>query len=234
MDKTLKQMASDYGIMLDAQMLERFSAYARLLAEWNARMNLTAITDPEEVRIKHFLDSLTLLWAVEIPPGAAVIDVGTGAGFPGVPAKIVRGDIRLTLLDSLAKRIAFLEALSGELRLENTFIHARAEEAARDPALRESFDAATARAVAALPALCEYCLPFVKVGGVFVAFKGGEVEREAQQAAQAIGQLGGAIREIRSLTLPGENARSIVVIEKRSQTPPKYPRTSGKIAKAPL
>ena len=156
--------AAAEGFELTARQLEQFDQYAQFLVEYNEKVNLTAITDPEGIEVKHFLDSLMLLKAVELPEGASVIDVGTGAGFPSVPAKIVRDDLRLTLLDGLNKRIVFLGELSRRLGQENTALHARAEEAARGE-LREQFDLATARAVADLRVLAEYCLPFVKVGG---------------------------------------------------------------------
>lgn len=169
--------AAAEGFELTARQLEQFDQYAQFLVEYNEKVNLTAITDPEGIEVKHFLDSLMLLKAVELPEGASVIDVGTGAGFPSVPAKIVRDDLRLTLLDGLNKRIVFLGELSRRLGQENTALHARAEEAARGE-LREQFDLATARAVADLRVLAEYCLPFVKVGGVFAALKGPTARRK--------------------------------------------------------
>lgn len=230
----LGSMAADYGISLTGEMLSEFEVYASLLTEWNQKMNLTAITDPGEVAVKHFLDSLLVLRALEVPQGASLIDVGTGAGFPAVPMRIVRGDLRVTLLDSLRKRIAFLSALSDALGQANDLIHGRAEEYGRRPDCREKFDLATARAVAALPALCEYCLPFVRVGGCFIALKGGDVEEEAAAAAEAVRLLGGRITDVRSFVLPDSSARSIIIIKKISHTPAKYPRISVKITKSPL
>ena len=230
----LQRITGENGFDLSPGMLRDFAQYAQLLDEWNQKMNLTAITEPHEVAAKHFLDSLLLLKAVEIPQNASLIDVGTGAGFPGVPVKIARPDLAVTLLDSLNKRIGFLTALSAALGQHNTMIHGRAEELGQHPSHREQYFLATARAVAPLWVLCEYCLPFVRVGGVFAALKGGAVEREADQAASALVCLGGGLEEIRGFTLPDGSARSIVVIRKRSQTPPKYPRSFAKITKTPL
>jgi len=225
---------AEYGFSLTKEQENAFEIYKDMLLSWNERMNLTAITEAGEVEVKHFLDSLLLLSAVEIPPSASLIDVGTGAGFPGVPVKIMRPALSLTLLDSLNKRMSFLTALSQALGQENRMIHGRAEEYGRRPELREEFDFATARAVAALPALCEYCLPFVRVGGVFAALKGPDMGHEAASSSKAIGILGGSLREIKEFSLPGGHLRSIVLIEKISQTPAKYPRAAVKITKTPL
>ena len=225
--------AAAEGFELTARQLEQFDQYAQFLVEYNEKVNLTAITDPEGIEVKHFLDSLMLLKAVELPEGASVIDVGTGAGFPSVPAKIVRDDLRLTLLDGLNKRIVFLGELSRRLGQENTALHARAEEAARGE-LREQFDLASARAVAALPMLAEYCLPLVKVGGNFLAMKGASGEEELAAARGAIKKLGGAYKETRTLHLPGGDTRTLILCQKISQTPTAYPRNGGKIAKSPL
>ncbi|MCL2068485.1 MAG: 16S rRNA (guanine(527)-N(7))-methyltransferase RsmG, partial [Oscillospiraceae bacterium] len=171
----------------------------------------------------------------DIPHGADVIDVGTGAGFPGVPLKIARPDINLTLLDSLGKRVKFLAQLSQLLgQSGNNCIHERAEQAANKSLHREKFDAAVSRAVAALPALCEYAMAFVKPGGVFIALKGGGAEREARDGQSAIRLMGGELSGVVRYTLPDGSARSIVVIKKISQTPPKYPRISARITKTPL
>lgn len=225
--------AAAEGFELTARQLEQFDQYAQFLVEYNEKVNLTAITNPEGIEVKHFLDSLMLLKAVELPEGASVIDVGTGAGFPSVPAKIVRDDLRLTLLDGLNKRIVFLGELSRRLGQENTALHARAEEAARGE-LREQFDLATARAVADLRVLAEYCLPFVKVGGVFAALKGPDGPTEVEAAKKAISLLGGKVEAVKSFTLPGQQARTVAVIRKVQPTPAKYPRHGGKIAKQPL
>lgn len=156
--------AKAFELTVTPEQAAQFAAYADELTEWNKVMNLTAITDPDEMIVKHFLDSLLLFRACSLPENASLIDVGTGAGFPGLPAKIYRPDLRVTLLDSLHKRLNFLEAVCGKTGVEAKRVHARAEDAGREPALRESYDAACARAVAALPVLCEYCLPFVRVG----------------------------------------------------------------------
>ena len=230
----LKEYASALGISLEDAQLEQFDCYAKTLVEWNQKMNLTAIIEPLEIVIKHFIDSLTLLTAVELPQGASVIDVGTGAGFPSVPVKIVRPDIRLTLLDSLNKRVVFLGALSAALEQENDCIHFRAEEAGRNPEYREQFDLATARAVAHLRELSEYCLPFVRVGGRFAAMKGGDVDAELAESSKAIELLGGEIEKIKHFLLPDDSRRSIIIIKKISQNTTKYPRPSAKIAKNPL
>lgn len=196
-------------------------------------MNLTAITDPDEIAVKHFYDSLLLLTAVDLPTGASVVDVGTGAGFPGVVLKIARPDIRLTLLDSLGKRLTFLEALLQELGLSADLVHARAEEAGRGK-LRESFDLVTARAVAALPVLSEYCLPFAGVGGTFVAMKGASAGEELRGSLGAIARLGGDEPELVTKLLPGGDQRGFIIVRKKTATPSAYPRPSAKIAKAPL
>lgn len=214
--------------------LSRFETYAEMLVDWNTRINLTAITDPEGIAVKHFLDSLLLLRAVEVPENAKLLDVGAGAGFPSLPCKLIRPDLSVTLLDSLQKRIGFLETLCESLGITAAAVHGRAEELGRVPAYREQFDLVTARAVANLRELSEYCLPFVRVGGVFAALKGSAAEEEAREAEKAITLLGGRIREICPFTLPDGGTRGIVVIEKRSQTPTKYPRNAGKMKKAPL
>jgi len=231
----LRGLAEEYGIILDGIMLEQFDIYRRILLEWNENMNLTAITGPLEITVKHFLDSLTLLKAYDIPPSAALIDIGTGAGFPGIPLKIARPDIKLTLLDSREKRLVFLRELSGALgQDDNSFYHARAEDAAHLPELRERFDVAAARAVAALPVLCEYCLPFVGVGGVFIAMKGPDCAGEIKAAQSTMALLGGALETVREETLTDAGERVIILLRKTSQTPTKYPRISAKISKTPL
>lgn len=229
----LKTLTDAIDLGLTEDQLGQFEIYAKCLVEWNEKMNLTAITDPEGIAVKHFYDSLLLFTAYDIPQGASVIDVGTGAGFPGVVLKIARPDIRLTLLDSLGKRLIFLDALLAELGLDGTTVHARAEEGARG-ALREQFDLATARAVAALPTLCEYCLPYVRVGGAFAALKGASAAEETAAAENAVKILGGDTPVLTETALPGGDARGIVVIRKKTATPPKYPRPGAKIAKDPL
>ncbi|MBQ8752570.1 MAG: 16S rRNA (guanine(527)-N(7))-methyltransferase RsmG [Clostridia bacterium] len=236
----LTRCAAPYGVEVTAELAEKLDIYARLLVEWNEKMNLTAITDPVGVTVKHFADSLTA--ASLLPEGEfTLIDVGTGAGFPGVPLALYREDCRLTLLDSLNKRLVFLETVCRELGLPVTLIHARAEEGGRKPEWRERFDVATARAVAALPTLCEYCLPFVKKGGRFIALKGPDAQREQEAAAKAVSLLGGKVASAVTLTLPAQPEpgvepmeRRLLCIDKIRSTPPAYPRPSAKIAKAPL
>lgn len=221
-------------ISLDDTALTRLSDYGNLLLEWNEKINLTAITEPDEVLIKHFYDCLLFFKNIEVPQGASVIDVGTGAGFPGIVLAIARPDIKLCLLDSLNKRINFLREVCDKLSLSAVAVHSRAEEGARKPEHREQYDIACARAVAALPTLAEYCMPYVKEGGRFVAMKGPSAEEEIKAAYTAIKTLGGEKAVLLKETLPDESARSFVIVKKISQTPTKYPRTSAKIAKQPL
>ena len=231
----LKKEAEKLGITLpdDAEVL--FSKYTDLLLSYNEVMNLTAITDKNEINIKHYLDSVTPLAFSLIPDGAKVADVGSGAGFPGLPLKIAKRDIHLTAIDALLKRLNFLETVKKELSLENfETVHMRAEEAGQNKDLRESFDIATARAVANLSLLSEWCLPLVKVGGSFVALKGPSPKEEIEEARDAIKVLGGEIAGVFDITLPGEIPHSIVLIKKISQTPSKYPRKPGKASKQPI
>lgn len=200
----------------------KFTAYADFLVDKNQVMNLTAITDPHGIAEKHFLDSVLPLGLFDVPDGASLVDVGTGAGFPGVPMAIMRPDIRLTLLDSLNKRINFLKELTGLLELPAECIHIRAEDAGRG-SLRESFDIATARAVSRLPILCEYCLPLVKTGGAFLAMKG-DCQEELEEAKNAISVLGGKVERMEEYALPSGDKRTLVVIRKVKKTPEKYPR----------
>lgn len=230
----LGQLCGEEGIILSDTQLSQFQRYMELLVEWNQKMNLTAITDPEGVTVKHFFDSLLLLKAVELPQGASLIDVGTGAGFPGIPVAIARPDIKLTLLDSLNKRLVFLAEVCRELGIQADIHHARAEEGGRQKELREQFDFATARAVAGMNVLSEYCVPFVKPGGAFVAMKGPDGEEEAKQAARAIGVLGGKAEKLAQFTLPDGSHRCIVVVRKVRETPDTYPRHGSKISKKPL
>lgn len=222
------------NIFVTPEQAAQFDAYAQILVEWNEKMNLTAITAPDEIIVKHFLDSALLLSHAAVADHASMIDVGTGAGFPSVPCAILRPDIKLTLLDSLNKRITFLSHLTASIGVQAKCIHARAEESGRQKELREQFDVATARAVAHLRELSEYCLPFVKVGGMFLALKGPEMEQELTEAKTAIRLLGGKIKEVKSYTLLDGSGRTLVMIEKISQTPTKYPRPSAKIKKQPL
>lgn len=214
--------------------VERFDEYAEMLVSYNEKVNLTALTSPEDIAEKHFIDSILPFLHFPLKEGASVIDVGTGAGFPSCPLKIIRDDISLTLVDSLNKRVNFLSMLSDALKLDAECIHARAEELGRNSDYRESFDVATARAVANLPILCEYCMPFVKIGGYFVALKGSRGAEEAKEAYTAIKTLGGKLQEVYEYSLPSGDNRTLVVIKKISQTPPKYPRNKGVMTKKPL
>ena len=222
------------GIFYDDTVLSRLEKYADMLCVWNEKINLTAITDPEGIVVKHFLDCALLLKQVNIPENAKVVDVGTGAGFPGVVLKIFRPDIELTLLDGLNKRLVFLNEVLNALDLSARTVHMRAEEAGKAAAHREKYDLVTARAVARLNTLYEYCLPLCKIGGVFCSMKGPSAAEELSEAKKAAGILGGGKAEIKTETLTGEETRSFVITKKISQTPPKYPRISAKISKQPL
>lgn len=223
-----------FGLTLDKTTIDRLNTYGNLLVEWNERMNLTAITQPEEVLYKHFLDCLLFFKNVKVPQNAKVIDVGTGAGFPGMVLKIARPDIELTLMDGLNKRLTFLNAVLDELKLEAETVHMRAEDGGKNPAYREKYDIACARAVANLPVLCEYCIPFVKLGGQFVAMKGSAAEEELNAATNAYNILGCEKPTIICENLRENEARAFIISKKKSQTPPKYPRMGGKIAKSAL
>ncbi len=211
-----------------------FYEYYKLLIEWNEKINLTAITDEDEVATKHFLDSLS--HGGKIKDGMSVIDVGTGAGFPGLPIKIDNPSLSLTLVDSLNKRVNFLSEVSEKLGLENVqIIHSRAEELGKKPKHREKYDVCVSRAVANLTTLCELCLPFVKVGGYFVSLKGPKADEELAAAKKAIKILGGEFEEIKDYEIPGTNLHhNTVIIKKISQTPTKYPRKAPKPLKEPL
>lgn len=233
--ETMKKWADENEILLNEVQLEKFEAYARILVEWNEKINLTAITEPKEIAVKHFIDSLTVLKAFKIKKNSSMIDVGTGAGFPSIPLKIVRDDINLTLLDSLNKRINFLNQLCDSLDIKAETIHSRAEDAGRSKPYRESFDIAVSRAVANLTSLCEYCIPFVKKGGLFIAMKGKDGLSELEAAKGAINILGGKCSDKNDyITLPDGEKRIIFIIEKLQFTPEKYPRRGVKINKLPL
>ena len=226
--------AERLGIALSDEQLSRFDKLSDLLVEQNKTMNLTAITDPEGIAVKHFADSISVLTAAEIPQGAKILDVGTGAGFPGIPLLIMRPDVDLTMIDSTAKKLKYVENTVNELGLIATTLHTRAEEAGQSKEYREKFDFVCSRAVAALNVLCEYCLPFVKQNGLFIAMKGAKAQEEIDGARSAIKTLGGKIIAEKSFSLSDGGERTLVIIKKISQIPPKYPRPSAQIAKKPL
>ena len=226
--------AEKLGLSVSSQQLDRFEKLAELLVEQNKTMNLTAITDPDGIAVKHFADSISVLSAVEFKSGAKVLDVGTGAGFPGIPLLIMKPDIDLTMLDSTAKKLKYVANTVDSLGLNANVLHSRAEEAAQKPEYRESFDIVCSRAVAALNILCEYCLPFVKKDGIFAAMKGAKAQEEIEVANNAIKTLGGEIIDKKSFTLSDGAERTIIIIKKISHNLPKYPRPSAQIAKKPL
>ncbi len=232
----LRAAAEAASLSLSEEQILKFTRYDALLVDWNERMNLTAITEPRDVAVKHMVDSLTAYDKALFSGAPTVIDVGTGAGFPGVPLKIFDPSIRLTLMDSLAKRLAFLEAVVEDLGLTGvTCVHARAEDAAHEPQRRERYDIAVSRAVARLPVLLEYTLPFVKKGGHLIALKGRTAEEEATDAKRALKLLGGRLETIRPVTLPGlSDKRAVLTITKIAPTPKAYPRKAGTPAKKPL
>ena len=230
--KELKNKASQINVILKYEQIEKFYKYMNLLLEWNEKMNLTAITEPNEVILKHFIDSLTI--SNLIKEGEKVIDVGTGAGFPGIPLSIVN-DANITLLDSLNKRIIFLEEVIKELELNNIkAVHSRVEEFAKNKKEREMYDIATSRAVAPLNVLLEYLLPLVKVGGKCICMKGSNTE-EIDEAKNALKILGGEIEKVDKITLPNSDiTRNIIIVKKVKETPLKYPRKPGTPSKEPI
>lgn len=230
-DKTA-ELFEKYDLELTEKQYRDFDLYAQLLVEWNGKINLTAITNPEGITVKHFLDSTLLFKYAEIADESSYIDVGTGAGFPGIPMKIYKNSLDCTLLDSLNKRINFLKEVSDKLGLPMNCIHSRAEEGGKKPELRGKFDIAVARAVAALPVLCEYCMPYVKVGGRFIAMKG--PNEDYKEAYTAYKTLGGEIGEVMDYELPDGDKRRIIIINKVKETPAKYPRNSAQIGKKAL
>ena len=234
--KILQKGAESFGIQLTDQQVDQFFEYYRLLVQWNEFMNLTAITEMEEVMEKHFVDSLALSKAAEVGKIETLIDVGTGAGFPGIPLKIAYPHLRVVLLDSLNKRVKFLSTVIETLGLTNIqAVHGRAEDAARQKDYREQFDAAVSRAVANMASLSEYCLPFIKVGGVFVPYKSGNIEEELKDAGKAVKTLGGTIRRVEKFQLPDTDIeRSLVLIEKTERTDKRYPRKAGLPSKEPI
>lgn len=236
MRQIIEQAFTNSGFSLTNEQLEQFLQYYALLKEWNQKMNLTAIEEPVEVAYKHFVDSVLLCRVIPQMAGRSLIDIGTGAGFPGVPLKIMEPSLQLTLFDSLNKRITFLKEVCQQLQLSDIqTIHGRAEDFAQKIDYREQYDLASARAVARLPVLVEICLPFVKVGGYFIALKGPELEQEIAESSRALQLLGGKIKDVQKLTLlDGKYSRSIAVILKTAPTPKKYPRKAGTPQKSPL
>ncbi|WP_153733036.1 16S rRNA (guanine(527)-N(7))-methyltransferase RsmG [Sporosarcina obsidiansis] len=224
------------GIELSDVQKQQFKRYFEVLVEWNEKMNLTAITDAPSVYLKHFYDSITSSFYVDLSSIQSICDVGAGAGFPSIPLKICYPHLQVTIVDSLNKRITFLNHLANELKLEKVaFVHARAEEFGRDPKYREQFDLVTARAVARLSVLSELCLPLAKQGGFFVSMKGAAASEELQDATRAVKLLGGVLQEEHEFLLPVENSeRHIFIIKKEKQTPKKYPRKAGVPNKTPI
>ena len=227
--------AAKLNIDVSENSYKKLEKYAEMLLKYNEFMNLTAIIEPDEVKEKHFLDSITLLLSGKIEEGKTLIDIGAGAGFPSMPVKIVRDDLKITMLDALNKRIGFLNDVIKELDLKNIeAIHYRAEDAGKDSSLREKFDIATARAVADMAVLSEYALPFVKVGGYFVAMKGNAPKEEIDGAKKAIREMGGEIEEIKEVVLPSGINHCLVIVRKVIPTPSKYPRKAGTPSKKPI
>ncbi|MBQ8766995.1 MAG: 16S rRNA (guanine(527)-N(7))-methyltransferase RsmG [Clostridia bacterium] len=223
-----------FDINVDDSTFARLDKYAEMLIETNKSFNLTAIKEPDDVTVKHFADCLAIFKYIDIPENAKIIDVGTGAGFPGLVLKLFRPDIQMTFLDSTKKKLGFIENVLNECGVQGEILHLRAEEAARLSKYRESFDFATARAVAALPVLSEYCLPFVKVGGTFISMKSADSNEEISEGKKSISILGGAIEENIVFDLVENMPRRIIKIKKISQTPTKYPRPSAQISKKPI
>ena len=225
---------SEYGLTLESSQVDAFMKYMDVLKDWNKKINLTAIEDDIDIIIKHFLDSLSIMPYLE-GDDKSLIDVGTGAGFPGIPVKICKGKLGVTLLDSLDKRIKFLNEVVNKLGLTGiNAVHGRAEDFGKNLQYREKFDYAVARAVASLPVLLEYCLPFVKTGGLFIAMKGSNIE-EVDISSKALNILGGEIENIYTITIPSSDIkRNIITVRKLRQTPTKYPRKAGKPSKVPL
>lgn len=230
----MKEKSKEMNIDLSVEQLDKFYRYMALLIEWNDKMNLTAIIDPEEIILKHFIDSLTILKYIK--ENEKIVDMGTGAGFPGIPISIMCSKNKITLVDSLNKRLIFLQEVIKQLELKNVeTIHARAEDFGKNKIYREQFDVATSRAVANLSTLSEYLLPLVKIGGKCICMKASDIEQEVQDAKKAIDVLGGTIYQIEKFTLPQSDiGRTIIMINKSKTTPNKYPRKAGMPSKEPI
>ena len=232
----IRKTSCEYGLTLTEGQVQQFNTYFELLVEWNKKINLTAITAPQDVAVKHMIDSLSCYDESIFKQEAKIIDVGTGAGFPGFPLKIFRPDLKLTLFDSLNKRILFLQAVAEALGITDiNFVHSRAEDGGKNKQLREQYDIAVSRAVARLNVLCEWSLPFVAVGGFFIALKGSQYSLEVDEARGALQLLGGEITKIEKIKLPGlDDIRAVVYIKKIKKTPMSYPRRPGVAEKNPL
>ncbi|MBO1265642.1 16S rRNA (guanine(527)-N(7))-methyltransferase RsmG [Proteiniclasticum sp. SCR006] len=230
----MKKSADQLNLTFSRDQYEQFMQYKLLLKQWNEKLNLTAITEDDEIISKHFIDSIQAFQSEELNHAESLIDVGTGAGFPGLPIKIMKPELKITLLDSLNKRLNFLRAVSEEMNLENVeFVHSRAEDGARKSEYRDSYDVAVSRAVANLTLLTELCLPYVKVGGHFIALKGPAVEQEIEDAEYAVKVLGGKIIRIQKVKVEGTDLNhNLVVIRKMKPTPKGYPRSSAAIKKS--
>ncbi|HAQ29100.1 MAG TPA: 16S rRNA (guanine(527)-N(7))-methyltransferase RsmG [Ruminococcaceae bacterium] len=230
----LYKITENMDVKITDDAFNRFDTYAELLFETNKQFNLTAITEPDDMTVKHFADCLSVFKYADFKEGARLIDVGTGAGFPGLVILLARPDLDVTFLDGTGKKLAFIESVLSEVGLNGHILHRRAEEAGNDPLYREKFDFATARAVASLPVLCEYCIPFIKKGGSFISMKSAFSDDEISSSSGALRTLGGKIESDNVFDLVENTKRRIIIIKKISQTPPKYPRPSAKISKNPL
>lgn len=234
--KIMKDACDEVSMDFNEEKYERFIKYMKLVQEWNQKINLTAITEDDEFIKKHFIDCIKAFKSEELKNAKTVIDVGTGAGFPGLPIAIMDENIEVTLLDSLNKRVNFLNLVVRELGLKNVeTIHSRAEDGARKKELREQFDIATSRAVANMAVLSEFCLPYVKVGGYFVALKGPAIEEELENSKNALGVLGGKLLNVKELVVEGTDLKhNLVTVEKVKVCPKTYPRKAGNVTKKPL
>ena len=230
----MQEKSTVLNVRFFVEQTEQFFDYMNLLIEWNEKMNLTAITDPDEIILKHFIDSITIL--NEIENNSKIVDVGTGAGFPGIPLSIMNPSLKITLVDSLNKRLIFLQEVVNKLGLKNIeIVHARAEEFGQNKKYRENFDVATSRAVANLSTLSEYLIPLVKVGGKVISMKAAEAQEEINEAKKAIEILGGTIEKVEEFNLPQSDiGRTVITIRKNKQTPSKYPRKPGTPSKEPI